>query len=111
MEGELDVRLRNLQVVTEIEIREAEVRQAEGRHDVPDAQEANLRILVHDGRGSWLPNLAVLNHVAEVEGGGRTSAEPDDVDHVIAGRPLLAEVVVGLVQPRPFAQSEYPAKD
>src|SRR5262249_12390867 len=97
--------------MSEVRGRAAQVGQPECGDDVPDAEEADPRIRLDDPVRAGLADAALLDAVAEVQGGRCAAAEADDVDGVIAGSPLRAQMIVRLVDARAFTQSEETADD
>src|SRR5207248_2999271 len=105
-----EARLREREVVEQIEGDIAKKRQAEGPDHVPDAEKPDLRVRLRDVLGAGPANAARVNDVAEVERRRRAAAESDDVDDVVAGRPVVAQLLVGLVEPRQLTQAKGPAQ-
>src|SRR5689334_16168405 len=91
------------QMMSDVEIRRAEIGEAKRRDDIPHAEKPYLRRSLHHDVGAFFPNSAILDEMAEIERRGRTAAESDDVDDLIAVGPCQTELVVGLVQPDEFA--------
>ena len=97
--------------MSDVEIGRSEIRQAKRRHNIPDAEKPDLRRSLYHDASSFFANPAVLDDVAEIEGRRRTTAEPHDVDDLIAVGPRQTELVIRFVQPYQFARPEHAADD
>src|SRR3954470_6013290 len=98
-------------MMSDVEIGRSEIRQAKRGDHIPHAEKSDLRRSLDNDVASLFSNPPVLDNVAEIKGRGRTTAEPDNVDDLIAVGPRQTELVVRFVQPYQFARPEHPADD
>src|SRR5436190_19229606 len=93
----VDVGLRNLEPMKDVQGLVAEQRQAERVDDVPEPEEANRRSRRDDLAAAWFANAPALDDVAAIQRRRGAPAEADDVDGTVPGRcvrPALAQRIV-----------------
>src|SRR5205823_3696427 len=113
VEAVVDVLLRDLERVPEVQRGVAEVGEPERRDDVPEAEEPDRRIRLDDLIGVWLADALLLDSATKIERRRRAAAKPDDVNQTVAAagrRPVLAQAYVRLVETWTLTQAEHAAE-
>src|SRR5258705_6773819 len=110
MKAVVEVALRQQQVMADVEQVVSEIAQSKSRHDIPHAEKPDPWARFDHRVAAGPADPAVHHAMTEVEGGGGTAAESDDVDGRIARRPVLTQLIVGVVDACQLAEPEHSAQ-